>query len=124
MSIRDVVRDLRQRLTPAEKLLWKHVRSRKCGGIKIKRQHPIVISDTVAGKEFVVADFMINEVNLVIEVDGLYHFLKEQELKDHLRTKTLNELGYDVIRFTNEEVLNDVVEVLRRIQERYQELKK
>ena len=54
---------------------------------------------------------------LVVEIDGGYHFGKEQQLIDEGRTEWLNELGIKVIRFTNEEVLNDIEKVLLKIVE-------
>jgi guanylate kinase len=52
---------------------------------------------------------------LVVEVDGGYHQIPEQIISDEERTKRLNQLGYKVIRFSNEEVLNDIENVLKTI---------
>ena len=52
---------------------------------------------------------------LVIEIDGLIHQLPENKESDEIRTEWLNKQGFEVIRFTNEEVLNDIEKVLNKI---------
>jgi very-short-patch-repair endonuclease len=90
--IKDARKDLIENPTQAEKILWECLRSCKTG-YKIRRQH-------VIGKYIV--DFVCLSHKLVIEVDGEIH-LHQQE-QDKLRTYDLNDMGYTVIRFTNEEV--------------------
>jgi very-short-patch-repair endonuclease len=97
---------LRKRMTPAEKLLWVNLRNRKLSGLKFRRQHPINIF---------VADFYCHEKRLVVEVDGGIHLRKEQQAYDTNRTWALNELGIEVFRFTNEEILHSMIDVLKKI---------
>ena len=91
--------------TDAEKLLWEHIRSRRLY-FKFNRQH--IIGDYIV-------DFVCIEKKLVIEVDGGYHSEYEQIGKDELRTERLRELGFSVIRFTNEDVLEKIFDVLNII---------
>ena len=91
--------------TDAERLLWEHIRAKQLS-VKFNRQH--IIGDYIA-------DFVFIEKGLVIEVDGGYHSEYEQIEKDEFRTERLKELGFSVIRFTNEEVLEDISNVLRKI---------
>ena len=91
--------------TQAESILWECLRNKKLDH-KFRRQHII--------DEFIV-DFVSLEKNLVIEVDGGYHNTIEQKEADDLRTQILNEIGFKVIRFTNEQVLGDIDNVLRYI---------
>ncbi|APY12575.1 ATP-dependent DNA helicase RecG [Seonamhaeicola sp. S2-3] len=91
--------------TQAEQALWECLKSKKLG-LKFRRQHII--------DEFIV-DFVCIEKNLIIEVDGDYHKNTEQKEADELRTKILNEIGFKVIRFTNEQVLGDIDNVLNYI---------
>jgi len=91
-NMRDVLKD---NPTEAEKLLWKFLRNKKTGH-KIRRQHII--------NNFIV-DFVCLRKKTIIEIDGKIH-LKQKECDD-LRTYRLNELGYEVIRFTNEDVFNN-----------------
>ena len=95
-----------EKSTEAERVLWKHLKSRKLQGYKFRFQHPF-------GNY--IADFFCHEKRLVIEVDGGYHFEKEQIELDDARTEWLNERGIKVIRFRNGEVLNDTKKVLEII---------
>jgi very-short-patch-repair endonuclease len=99
-------RQNRKDLTAAEKILWLHLRDRRLEGFKFRRQHPIA--------DFI-ADFFCLECNLVVEVDGGYHTEKEQQQYDEGRTYELKELKIKVIRFTNNEVIEDTLSVLNEI---------
>lgn len=91
--------------TEAEKILWEALRTKK-NGFKIRRQHII---------DIFIADFVCLEKNLIIEVDGGYHNTKEQKEADDLRTQILNDIGFKVIRFTNEQVINNLDFVIENI---------
>ncbi len=93
-------------MTPAEKELWKILRNRSLGGYKFRRQHPV--------REFVV-DFFCFEKELAIELDGDIHLEDEVKERDSNRTAELERLGIKVIRFTNDEVLNNLDEVKTKI---------
>jgi acyl-coenzyme A synthetase/AMP-(fatty) acid ligase/very-short-patch-repair endonuclease len=80
--------------TLEENILWEQLRANRTG-YHIRRQHVI--------DEFI-TDFVCLKKKVVIEVDGGYHTNEEQQLYDEMRTTFLSELGYQVIRFTNEEV--------------------
>lgn len=77
------------------------------GGEKFLRQH--IIGDYIV-------DFLSRHGELIIEVDGGYHSEPRQEENDAIREDYLEDLGYHVIRFTNEEVLNDIDTVLNQIE--------
>ena len=91
--------------TEAEKYLWYHLRNKQLG-VKFNRQH--IIGDYIV-------DFVCLEKNLVIEVDGDYHYEEEQQTNDLDRTLALSRLGFQIIRFDNQEVLNNIDEVLNKI---------
>ena len=97
-------RELRKNLTDAERLLWYHLRNRQLGGHKFRRQHPI-------GPFF--ADFACIEKMLVVEIDGGQHALEKD--KDKQRTAYLESEGFNVLRFWNNQVLNETEAVLERI---------
>jgi very-short-patch-repair endonuclease len=99
-------RDLRKRMTEAEKLLWSYLRNKKLAGFKFRRQHPIWIF---------IADFYCHEVKLVVELDGGIHKEVEQKEWDENRTAEIDRLEIKVVRFTNEEVLGNIKEVLKQI---------
>ncbi|MBA4058467.1 MAG: leucine--tRNA ligase, partial [Marivirga sp.] len=93
----------RKNQTEAESIVWENVRNNKLG-YKIRRQHAIGIF---------IADFVCLDRRLVIEIDGDYHASNKEY--DTARTAFLQDEGFDVIRFTNEEVKNHLSEVLERI---------
>ncbi|GMQ88373.1 MAG: endonuclease domain-containing protein [Gammaproteobacteria bacterium] len=97
-------RALRGSLTDAEQRLWSILRQRQLGGFKFRRQHPL-------GNY--ILDFVCLEARLVIEVDGSQHL--EQHGQDSKRTKWLNERGYRVLRFWNNEVLQNTPAVREAI---------
>ena len=91
--------------TEAERLLWFYL-SNKQFGVRFRRQH-------IIGQY--VADFACLEKMLVVELDGGYHFLPEQQISDEQRITDLQEWGYRVIRFTNEELFLGIDLVLTKI---------
>ena len=94
---------LRENMTVVEKLLWSRLNSSQLG-VRFKRQHPI---------DIFIADFYCHQFKLVIEVDGEYH--KEQLDYDEGRTAELENLGITVIRFTNDEVMDDIDRVVEEV---------
>ena len=100
-------RELRKKETLAEKKLWSRI-SRKKLGARFRRQHPLF--------KFVV-DFYSHEIRLAIEVDGGIHQGSEAISYDEMRTTLINEFGIEVIRFTNEEVFNEIDEVIAQLQQ-------
>ncbi|MBN8823422.1 MULTISPECIES: endonuclease domain-containing protein [unclassified Spirosoma] len=101
-------RKLRAAMTPAELLLWEHLRAKRFKGLRFKAQHPI---------GYFVADFYCHVARLVIELDGSVHDSVDQQEYDLNRTYVLKEFGLTVIRFRNEEVLLRVDAVLTEITE-------
>ncbi len=102
--IEQSARRLRQQLTPAESVLWSALSRRQLVGLKFRSQHPV--------GRFIV-DFYCPSCKLVIEVDGGIHV--QQQDYDSVRTEQLEAFGYRVLRFTNEDVLNDLPTVLAHI---------
>jgi very-short-patch-repair endonuclease len=96
---------LRKEPTPAERKLWAYLRGNKLNGVNFRRQHSF--------GDYIV-DFVSVKKKLVIELDGSQHL--EQEEYDVERTKYLELLGYKVIRFWNNDVMNDIEGVVRAIE--------
>lgn len=97
-------RKLRNNSTTAEQIFWNEIRSKKTG-FKFLRQKPLRFYYGNI-KRFFIADFFCKELKLVIEIDGKIH--ENQQEYDFGRTYILNEMGYKVIRFTNEQIINNV----------------
>ncbi|HVF81348.1 MAG TPA: DUF559 domain-containing protein, partial [Flavisolibacter sp.] len=104
-TLKEFGRENRKHPTEAEDLLWQELRSKGLG-VKVRRQHSI--------RGYIV-DFAILETNLVIEVDGAYHNEEEQQSADKIRQQYLEQIGYTVLRFTNDEVINQIDDVLQKI---------
>ncbi len=96
----------RKNQTESENVLWDSLRTKKLDGYKFRRQHVI--------DEFIV-DFVCLSEKLIIEADGGYHNEPEIIEADKIRTEILNNLGYKIIRFKNEEILGDIDNVLNKI---------
>ena len=94
-------RQLRRRMTDAEKLLWFHLRNRQFSHYKFRRQFPI------AG---FFADFVCYQAKLVIECDGGQHI--ENSVYDYRRTQTFSSFGFLTLRYWNHDVLLRTEQVL------------
>jgi very-short-patch-repair endonuclease len=104
-----LARELRKKVTDAEKFLWSKIRKRQILGHKFRRQHPI-------GRYIV--DFVCLEKKLVIELDGSQHLDKKDYDQD--RSAWLVQNGYRVLRFWNNDVFKEtegILEVIRRMLE-------
>ncbi|MCS6795776.1 MAG: DUF559 domain-containing protein, partial [Raineya sp.] len=97
-KLKEFARNNRKNPTEAENILWQTLRNRNLG-VKFRRQHAI---------DGFIVDFVCLERSLIIEVDGAVHLAKEQQELDQIRTEYLEYLGYRVIRFTNDEVENNL----------------
>ena len=109
-----LARQLRRSQTSAEALLWHLLRDRQLLGFKFRRQHQF--GDYVA-------DFYCREAQLVIECDGSAHEGNERWHHDQIRDGYMISPGLRIMRFRNEEVLNDTDKVLSDIAERLFELR-
>ena len=105
-EIEAAARCLCRNMTPAEQKLWGALKGKKLGGLKFRAQHPV--------GPFIL-DFYCPARRLVVELDGGVH--EEQADYDESRTQQLESYGYRVIRFRNEEVLEDLPSVLEQILE-------
>jgi very-short-patch-repair endonuclease len=94
----------RRNLTAAEQKLWTALSNRQLNDLKFRSQHPL-------GR--FIADFYCAQVRLVIEVDGPVH--SKQAEYDEARTQHFDTYGYQVVRFTNQEVLDNLPAVLANI---------
>lgn len=109
-------KNLRENETETEKKLWEELRSKNLGGYKFRRQH--IIGSYVV-------DFVCLTKKVVVELDGKYHLGANQKVQDAKREEDLTDLGFDILRFKNDEVLekidqvkNKILEVLENVPER------
>ena len=105
--LKELQLERKKHTTEAEQILWEQLSTEQLG-TKFRRQHAI---DAFS------VDFVCLPKKLIVEVDGGYHGTPSQKEADAIRTKILNEFGYKVIRFTNEEVIGAIGIVLKKIEE-------
>ena len=103
-ELRERSKELRHNMTPAEKILWEKLRHNRLGGFQFRRQQII---------DGYIVDFYCHAKALVVEVDGDIH---EQQVEyDNNRDTHLISRGFFVLRFTNEEISQNLTMVLRKI---------
>lgn len=99
-------KELRREMTPAEKILWKHLKANRLNGLHFRRQQVV---------HGYFPDFYCHQNELIVEVDGDIHdFQKEYDAE---REEYLKSIGFRIIRFTNDEIQKDLKGVLQRIVE-------
>ena len=109
-QLKDFSRDNRNQPTEAEDILWQLLRNEQTG-FKIRRQHAI--------SQFI-ADFVSLEKGLIIELDGHHHKINKEA--DDARSEILNHFGFEVIRFTNDEALQNPQLVFQTIKQKLESL--
>ncbi|MGF1540113.1 MAG: endonuclease domain-containing protein [Pleurocapsa sp.] len=103
--------ELRQNMTPAEKILWQYLRAKRFQGFKFRRQQII---------EGFIVDFYCHSLGLVIEVDGKIH--DRQKDYDADRDKIIAAKGLFILRFTNQQVTENIESVLKTIAEKSKDI--
>ena len=97
-------KELRHEMTPAEKILWEHLKANRLNGLHFRRQQVV---------HGYFPDFYCHQHELIVEVDGEIHDMQVEY--DAEREEYLKSLGFRIIRFTNEEVVKNLKAVLQRI---------
>ena len=105
----EFARELRQKQTNTEKILWHYLRGRRFKGLKFKRQE--VISPYIV-------DFICYEAMIIVELDGGQHNTPEKIKYDRARTRFLEKLGFRVLRYWDNEIFNKLDNVLEDIIEK------
>lgn len=111
--LQEFARNLRNHSTQAEIILWKHILRASGTGVAFRRQRPI---------DRYIADFVCLKLKLIIELDGETHIEKDDIARDKGRDRRLRELGYHILRFTNDEVFDDLKRVEHEIKSKILEL--
>lgn len=106
---------MRQNPTPAEHIFWQNVRNRKFMGLKFYRQYIIQYSENKGYKSFFISDFYCHTGRLVVELDGEIHLNEKQIEYDQIREDILKDMGFNIMRFNNEQVLNDWMQVKKAL---------
>ena len=109
-AVQQAATELRENLTPAEQRLWEELRAKRLGGLRFRAQHPV--------GQFIL-DFYCPAHKLAVELDGNVHAGNEEQ--DAARTAHLSAYGYRVLRFTNDQVMTELPDVLAQIKASAQE---
>ena len=113
-KLKEYARKMRNNPTRAEAELWRHLKGDQTG-YDFHRQKPI---------GYYIANFFCHDLYLVIEVDGGSHELLTVQYKDSKKEEYLNGMNLTVMRFTDDEVLNDTDTVLKTIKNYIEEFKR
>ena len=111
-KLRSIRKSLRKNLTPSEAFLWKQLQGKKLLGRKFRRQHSI--------GPFIV-DFYCAKEKLIIELDGEIHNNAIAEEYDIQRSNYLESKGYQILRFENRLVFDELSYVLLEIQNSFKD---
>ncbi len=108
-NLKGFARTNRSAMTKAEACLWKYVlKARQMRGYQFRRQRPVLNY---------IADFMCKELMLIIEVDGITHHDPETQKNDRIRQQKLEQTGFTVLRFDDEDVLTAINSVSGEIED-------
>jgi very-short-patch-repair endonuclease len=114
-NLKQLAAQKRKNSTTAEIVIWNNLLKGKRLGVKFLRQRPI---------HNYIVDFFCKELSLIIEIDGYSHTLDEIKEKDNRREAVLTSLGFEIIRFTDKRVLEDINNVEISIMSKIAELSK
>ncbi|GBD87368.1 hypothetical protein BMS3Abin03_01300 [bacterium BMS3Abin03] len=115
-EIKPARRSLRRNAPLAEKLIWHYIRKKQICGERFLRQYSV---------DYYVIDFYCPRLKLAVEADGPSHFSSIKAIKyDEKRQKHLEDFGISFLRFTNDEIYQDLENVISKIEERVKELQK
>jgi very-short-patch-repair endonuclease len=105
-KLKPLARDLRKNMTEAESFLWQRIRRKQLKGRQFYRQKNI-------GNYIV--DFYCPSAKVIVELDGGQHYTQEGIRRDQVRDKSLESLGFTILRFSDREVFKNIEGVLERI---------
>lgn len=103
-KLQELAKQLRNNPTKAEVMLWQHLRRRQINQWKFRRQYPLFSY---------IVDFYCHEHKLIIEVDGPIH--EHQLVRDTARDEFMQQHGYTILRFSNDDVLQHCNAVVNKI---------
>ena len=106
-KLKEYARWLRNHSTRAEKRMWKYLKGKQMMGYDFHRQKPI---------DNFILDFFCHELMLGIEIDGITHQWEKTQKKDRIKENIMSKLGITILRFEDDEVMNEPDEVIGKIE--------
>ena len=110
--LKEPARSLRMNMTDAEQVLWQRIRRKQIRNVRFYRQKPLL--------SFIV-DFYCHAAKLVIEIDGKQHYTDQGIVYDTERTQVLQGYGLKVLRYTNQQLVDNFQEVCWDIEKNLQQ---
>ena len=114
-KVKSYASEMRNNPTEGEESFWDLVRKRQFLGLLFNRQYVFNHVGFDQKLHYYIVDFYCHEVKLIVEIDGAYHDNPNQVELDELRTETLAQMGMSLVRFSNEEVVNNSDKVLKML---------
>ncbi len=115
--IKEASKKLRKNMTDSEKKLWYEIHRNKLW-VKFLRQKPIYVYTENSGLDrFIIPDFVSLWEKIIIEVDGGIHTVEEILSLDTVKESLIKRLWYRIIRFTNEEIGNNIYSCIERLEQ-------
>ena len=113
-KLKELARQLRNNSTKSEIKLWRHLKGKQLSGYDFHRQKPI---------DNYIIDFFSSKLMIAIELDGYTHGFEEVFERDKKKEQRLNEIGITVLRYRDDDVMNNIEGVLENIKDLLQRLK-
>ena len=114
-KLTELARQLRNNSTKSEIKLWKQLKGKQMFGYDFHRQKPV---------DNYILDFFCHELMLGIELDGYSHLLEEVQVKDKIKEARMNELGINILRFSDRNIMKDLIGVMRVIEQYIEDYEK
>ncbi len=115
-AIKQVARELRKNMTPAEKVLWEKLRAKRFFWMKFQRQFPLyVFTENSWFDRYIIPDFICFEKKFILELDGNIHDLEEVYTLDRTKEKIVENMWFTILRIKNKEIFKNLDIVLEKI---------
>jgi very-short-patch-repair endonuclease len=116
--LKEIARELRKNMTPSEKILWTHIRKWALWEQVLRQKVFYVYTENSWRERYIIPDFYIAKKKLIIEVDWWIHKLSKVLELDKVKEELILQRGFKIIRFTNQEVQNNIETVIHLIKEK------
>ncbi len=117
-KMKEVARKLRKNMTKSEKLFWKAVRWDKLWERVLRQKIFYVYTENDGQNRYIIPDFYIASKKLIIEIDWSIHKVSEIMDYDKVKEELIQQRGFNIIRFTNKDVENNIEKVLHKIKQK------
>ena len=114
-NIKIIARELRKKMTKAERIFWENVRKDKIWERILRQKIFYVYTENSWLDRFIIPDFYISKKKIIIEIDGSIHKLDKILKLDKIKDELIKNRWFKIIRITNEEIYNNIDKVIEKI---------